>query len=195
MGSPNKNSLNPPEWVNEYADYLYKFAFYRVNDSELAEDLVQDTFLSALNASNEFNGLASEKTWLSAILKNKIIDHYKKASTQMEKNFSEGQPNYLNYENFFDDKKNGHWQKGAMPKEWEEPAIELNKKEFQSVFEMCLNKVPVKWRGIFTMCVIDELDAKLICKEFELTSSNFWVIIHRIKLQLRACLEKNWLKL
>jgi RNA polymerase sigma factor (sigma-70 family) len=95
--SNNQNTLNPAKWVDLYADYLYKFAYYRVNKDELAEDLVQDTFLSALKAKDNYKGEASEKTWLVAILKNKIIDHYKKASTKNEsplKLASEDAPSY-----------------------------------------------------------------------------------------------------
>lgn len=71
----NQNTLDPSKWVDSYSDYLYNFAYYRVNDQELAEDLVQDTFLSALKARDSYKGEAAEKTWLVSILKNKIIDH------------------------------------------------------------------------------------------------------------------------
>ncbi len=73
------NNLEPNSWVDNYADYLYRYAQSRVNDSAVAEDLVQETFLSAWKARERFEGRSSEKTWLSSILKNKIIDYYRKA--------------------------------------------------------------------------------------------------------------------
>jgi len=187
--------LNPNLWVQNYADYLYNIAYYRVNKQGLAEDLVQDTFLSALKAKETFNGKASEKTWLVSILKNKIIDYYKKASTRNESPLQLNTVEAPSYDYFFDVKKLGHWQSQNAPKDWEVGESATETKEFYTTLEKCLDKLPNKWRGIFTMSLIDEQDAKLICNEFELTSSNFWVIIHRAKLQIRECLEKNWLNL
>ena len=72
--------LNPHQWVAAHADYLYAFAITRVNDEEQAKDLVQETFLAALERISNFEGKASERTWLTAILKNKIADVYRKNS-------------------------------------------------------------------------------------------------------------------
>ena len=74
----NQNSLNPDQWINQYADVLYSYTLPRVNDSALAEDIVQETFLSAWKARDSFKGEASEKSWLFTICKNKIIDYYRK---------------------------------------------------------------------------------------------------------------------
>ena len=45
------------------------------------------------------------------------------------------------------------------------------------------------------MKYIDDCDSEKICKELSITPSNYWVILHRAKVQLRACLEKNWDKI
>lgn len=194
--SENRNTLDPAKWVTLYADYLYNYCYFRVNNAELAQDLVQDTFLSALKAKDTYRGQASEKTWLVSILKNKIIDHYKKASTKNESplqlSSAEEAPSY---DYFFNKQKNGHWQENAQPKDWAEKDNNYDTKEFFKVMEACLGELPQKWKGVFTMSILEEADSKLVCKEFNLSSSNFWVIVHRAKLQIRACLEKNWLKL
>ena len=95
------NTLNPQLWVKNYSDYLYNIAYYRVNKQELAEDLVQDTFLSALNARETYKGIANEKTWLVSILKNKIIDYYKKASTRNESPLQLSTEDAPSYDHFF----------------------------------------------------------------------------------------------
>ena len=191
----NNNTLNPKKWVELYADYLYNFAYYRVNNDELAQDLVQDTFLSALKAIDTYKGQASEKTWLVSIIKNKIIDHYKKASTRNESPLKLSTYEAPSYDYFFDKQKMGAWQKDSMPKDWAVNENNYDTKEFYKTLENCLTQLPEKWKGVFTMSLLEEADSKLICKEMEISSSNFWVIIHRAKLQMRACLEKNWLKL
>ncbi len=78
------NELEPDKWVERFADYLFRYAFSRVNDQTVAEDLVQETFLSAWKARERFEGRSTEKTWLSSILKNKIIDHYRKTLVKSE---------------------------------------------------------------------------------------------------------------
>ena len=178
-----------------YADYLYKFAYYRVNNDELAQDLVQDSFLSALKAKETYKGEASEKTWLTSILKNKIIDHYKKASTRNESPLKLNTYSVPSYDYFFNNGAVGHWKEDSMPKDWGAADSNFDTKEFYKTLETCLGSLPEKWKGIFTMSLLEENDSKLICKEFNLSSSNFWVIMHRAKLQVRACLEKNWLNL
>ncbi len=50
----------------------------------MAEDLVQETMLSAYQARDKFRGGSSERTWLVSILKRKIIDHYRKQSRNPE---------------------------------------------------------------------------------------------------------------
>ncbi|MDP3557166.1 MAG: sigma-70 family RNA polymerase sigma factor [Bacteroidota bacterium] len=190
-----QNSLNPNKWVELYSDYLYKYAYYRVNKDELAQDLVQDCFLAALKSRESFKGEASEKTWLVSILKNKIIDHYKKASTRNESPLQINSYNVPSYDHFFNSKKNGHWQSEAKPKNWAANENAFDAKEFHKTLEACLEELPEKWKGVFTMSLLDDTDSKLVCKEFALSSSNFWVIIHRAKLQMRECLEKNWLQL
>ncbi|MBA2613213.1 MAG: sigma-70 family RNA polymerase sigma factor [Bacteroidetes bacterium] len=194
-GSHIQNTLDPTKWVELYADYLYKFAYYRVNNDELAQDLVQDCFLAALKASETYKGQASEKTWLVSILKNKIIDHYKKASTRNESPLQLPSYDAPSYDHFFDKNTNGHWRSSSKPKDWEATENNFDTKEFYKVLEGCLQELPEKWKAVLTMSLLDDADSKLVCKEFDLSSSNFWVIIHRAKLQLRACLEKNWLKL
>lgn len=193
--SNSQNTLNPAKWVESYADYLYKFAYYRVNNDELAQDLVQDCFLAALKAADNYNGTASEKTWLVSILKNKIIDHYKKASTRNESPLQLNTYDAPSYDYFFNKETNGHWNNTTKPKDWEATDTNFDTKEFYKTLESCLAVLPEKWKAVFVMSLLEDADTKFVCKEFDLSSSNFWVIIHRAKLQVRACLEKNWLKL
>src|SRR5580698_7089221 len=83
---PDYGVLEPEKWIERYADMLFSYSLARVNRQDVAEDLVQDTFFSALKAKDQFQQKSSEKTWLIAILKRKIIDYYRKKSTQNELN-------------------------------------------------------------------------------------------------------------
>jgi RNA polymerase sigma-70 factor (ECF subfamily) len=182
---------NPEQWVAAYADYLYGFALKRLKDPELCKDLVQDTFVSAIKNLQSYKGRSSEKTWLTAILKNKITDIFRiKASEALLTGHLLGENNP---QAFFED--NGHWKDRHSPRAWgmEEPNA-LENEELSRILEQCMEKLPALWAMVVTMKYLDGEKSDRICKELSLSTSNYWVIIHRAKLNLRACLEKNWLK-
>lgn len=193
---------DPEKWVNEYSDILLKFAYTRVNNAELAKDLVQDTYYAALKNLEAFRGEASEKNWLFLILKNKITDHYRKKSSgsfNSEKNSETNNDNTssddLNFfENTFD--KNGHWYLETKPEEWQiNYDTGIDSEEFNKTFSKCKEKLPDLHNLVFCMKYIDEENSDEICMKLGITTSNYWIMIHRAKLQLRKCLEKNWFRL
>lgn len=187
--------LHPDQWVSNYGDYLFSIALMKTNNAEIAEDLVQDTFLSAIKASENFKGESSEKTWLVRILQNKIIDHYRK------KDILKNTAGYLNEtekefdEHFFapDDHSQAFWKKEALPGHWKSDAdSRINELEFSRILEFCIKKLPPKLLPVFVSRYIEENDSEQICKDYDISPSNYWVILHRAKLLMRTCLEKNW---
>ncbi len=188
---PDKEKANPEQWVTSYADYLYAFSLKRVQNPEFCKDLVQDTFMSAIKNISTFKGNSSEKTWLTSILKNKIIDHYRKKHTEIA--FIESLSKEEQRDNFFE--SNGHWKQQYLPQSWGiEDKDYLENKELKSILERCIKKLPALWAMVFSMKYMDDEDSNKICKDLGLTPSNFWVIVHRSKLNLRACISKHWLK-
>lgn len=192
---PAEFKLEPDRWIERYSDALFSYAIMRINKKEVAEDLVQDTFFSALKAKDSFLHNASEKTWLIAILKRKIIDHYRKKSTQSELNIfdRDAKDSFMNH--FFDsaEKSDGHWSEAGTPKEWGQNfETKVESDEFYNILQNCMGKLPEKWAAVFSLKVLDDLDSEEICKELQISPSNYWVLMHRAKLQLRECMEKNW---
>lgn len=187
--------LNPKDWVTNYGDYLYSIAYYKTNSKEAAEDLVQDTFFSALRAIDTFKQNSSEKTWLIAILKNKIIDYYRKRDVLKDTNTYLLETEDSFNDSFFqaDQYSALHWKETTMPRPWIIDAdANMQTKEFMKVMENCIEKMPLKLRPIFVMKYINEEDSEKICKDYGISSSNYWTIIHRAKLLIRNCLEKTW---
>ncbi|MBS0031545.1 sigma-70 family RNA polymerase sigma factor [Chitinophaga sp. 22321] len=186
-------TANPTRWVKLYADDLFKFAVAKVADNGLAQDLVQETFLSALQALEQFRAESSEKTWLMAILKNKIIDHFRKSSkvpvtiSIEEDKAGDSDPHHF----FFNEK--GHWRREMAPKAWVSgSSSQQDQVDFFTILRGCMNKLTSIGRKVFDLKYLEEKESADICKDLSISSSNYWVIIHRAKLQLRACLEKNW---
>ncbi|MBS1664865.1 MAG: sigma-70 family RNA polymerase sigma factor [Bacteroidetes bacterium] len=189
--------LEPRSWVSAHADYLYNYAFARLDHEEQARDLVQETFLAALERLDQFKGRSSERTWLTAILKFKIIDVYRKRNSGLQTERVDREP-----EQEFFEADNGHWKEEYSPRPLGagredalgvEDSDPLADKELTSILQRCLQKLPALWYSVFTMKHMEEEATDKILQELKLTSSNFWVIIHRAKLNLRACIQKAWL--
>ncbi|MBN8836951.1 MAG: sigma-70 family RNA polymerase sigma factor [Sphingobacteriia bacterium] len=176
-------------WVEEYAGILLSYTLARTENNATAEDLVQETFISAWKNRDEFKETASVKTWLFTICKNKIIDYYrKKARSPIQ--FAEAGSSDL----FFDDKE--HWQKEEGPKNWPNRfTMPTEQKEFNHIIGYCKKKLQEMQQRVFVLKYLEDLETEEICKLLNISTSNYWVLIHRAKLQIRACLEKNWIKL
>lgn len=173
-------------WVSEYSDMMYAHARIRGFDPDAAKDLVQDTFYSAWKNIDNFEGKASPRNWLFVILKNKITDTFRKAFTQQTKIL------ISEYDAHFDG--DGHWAGLAYPKELTiNPSDASDRNEFHSILESCSSKLNKLQKAVFYMKYLDELDSDDICLQLEISANNYWTILHRAKVQLRSCLEKNWL--
>jgi len=183
-----KNILNPENWISSHADYLYNYTITRVNDHDLAKDLVQETFLAGLKAVENFQGKASERTWLISILKRKIIDYYRKINSAKGK--AEVRMNF-----YTEGENEGDWIEERAPTDWSsEIDKSIENDELSIVLDKCIDHLPEKYAMVFKMKTIQQFETEDICKELEITSSNLWVIIHRARTQLRKCMEENWFK-
>jgi RNA polymerase sigma-70 factor (ECF subfamily) len=180
-GSPK---IDPDAWVDRYGDALFHFALARVKNREIAEDLVQETFLAAVKSQDRFKGRSSEKTWLFGILKHKVIDHYRKnKSILYEQDLSLGTENL---DAFFNAK--GAWQ--TLPAHWQlNPGKSQEVREFLDHFYSCLADLPKRTADVFAYREIDGLSTKEICKLLDITAGNCWVILYRARMLLRKCLE------
>ena len=181
--------VEPGQWVNAYGDILYRYAIARIQSKEVAEDLVQDTFLSALKGMESFRGESSQLTWMISILRRKIIDYYRKKSTKKEVSATQFDLPFHK-----DGIMEHHWLQERAPKNWHESTDEpLHQDEFQKIMQLCLSMLPDKWKSVFILKVMEEMQSDEVCKEIGCTASNLWVILHRARLQLRECIENKWL--
>lgn len=178
--------LDAESWVDKYGDALFHFAAARVKDRHMAEDLVQDTFLAAVQSKERYQGRSSEKTWLFSILKHKIIDHYRKKKNIVNVNDYFEDPDRIDA--FFNAK--GGWQ--TRPTHWSQnPAKAHDNKEFLDHFYRCLSGLPQRTADVFVHREIDGLSTGEICQKIGITENNCWVILYRARMLLRKCLEST----
>lgn len=179
------------EWVDLYSDELYTWAAYKLNNDENAKDLVQDTFVAAAQAFARFEGRSTVRTWLFSILNNKIRDYFRK---------NKGRTVYLadlQYEDSGDERfdANGAWKPEHVPQAWQDADFHLlDDLDFRKVFDACLNRLSDRFRNAVVWKFLEKKESEAICQDLNISPSNFWQILHRSKLQLRACLESNWFK-
>ena len=188
----NRLPVNPEKWVDEHGDPLYRYALLRVSDTTVAEDLVQDTFLSALRSLSGYRGESTIRTWLISILKRKIIDYYRQKSRV---NAFEPDHDFHKTADFFaEGAMKGRWRPDAAPRDWRKnPEAETETEGFMQVLRACMKKLSDGLAAVFTLRELEHMETESICKELDITASNLWVRLHRARSQLRKCLERNWL--
>ncbi|MFI0428386.1 sigma-70 family RNA polymerase sigma factor [Mariniflexile sp. HMF6888] len=182
----SNHQINPNKWIDLYSDYLYNYTISRVSDREVAQDLVQDTFLAALKSMKNFKGEASERTWLISILKRKIIDRYRKINSNKGK--AEVRITYNT-----DSETEGDWLEERVADPFDKTAEDtIQNNELSDAIFNCLSKLPEKQAQVFRMKTIEGYETEVICNELNITASNLWVIIHRARTAMAECLKENW---
>jgi RNA polymerase sigma-70 factor (ECF subfamily) len=177
----------PSDWLDLYGDRLFQYALSRVRDDSVAEDLVQDTLLAAMKSASSFEGRSSAYTWLVSILKNKIIDHHRKVARLREDSITDKEINSadLGFNSL------GIWS--SYVANWaRSPEKTLENQQFLTAVQHCFSALPAKHREIFQLKFIDDTSSDEICKLMDITPSNLWVLMHRARMTLRQCVEKNW---
>ena len=186
-------SLSDPErWVDEHGDYLFKYALSRLRDPLKAEDAVQETFLAALKGGKSFAGRSAEKSWLVGILKNKVYDHFRKASRETS---------FADLEFYSDEESDrfvneglgkGGWIHELGPQAWPKAGESLDNELFWKTYRDCSGKLPKNVAAVFNLREVDGIESREICAQLNISESNLWVMLHRARMALRRCLETNW---
>jgi len=167
---------------------LVRFAALQLRNETLAEDVVQDALIAVLEKPDRFAGQSSLRTYVTGILKHKIVDVMRASRREFRIEAGEDQTDADVIDALF--KPDGHTV--DMPRRWGDPDATLEQKDFFRVLEVCLDKLPARTARIFMMREWLELDTDEICKELGISTSNAWVMLYRARVQLRECLDLNW---
>ncbi|MGE0556675.1 MAG: sigma-70 family RNA polymerase sigma factor [Burkholderiales bacterium] len=188
MSNPPAPSLDAATIAGE-RDYLLRYALMNLRNPAQAEDAVQETLLAAMEGAARFSGKSALRTWLTGILKHKIIDHLRRSGREQsltgpgdERSEAEAVDALF--------AQDGHWRE--FPADWGNPDTALENSRFRAAFEMCLQRLPARTAQVFAMREVMELSTEEICKALQITPTNCWVMLHRARLTLRECLELQW---
>ena len=166
--------------------YLVRYARLQLRDAAAAEDAVQEALVAALAGEAGFSGRSNLRTWLTGILKHKIIDTIRRQSRESAAHGDEAEAADLDA--LFDE--SGHWREA--PTDWGDPDALLRQKQFMAALEACLAALPAKTAQAFLMREHMGFETTEICKELAVTPTHCWVLLYRARMALRECLEKTW---
>lgn len=185
------NAPDPSSWLDEHGDYLYRYALLQLRDSAAAEDAVQETLLAALTAWERFAGQSSVRTWLTGILKHKILDTFRAQARepQMQSLHGEGEDELEALDRLLFDRTE-HW--ADPPHAWGDPEASLEQQRFWVALQRCLEELPPQLAAAFHLRELAGLETGEICKELNITATNCWVMLHRARLGLQQCLQLRW---
>lgn len=184
------NAAVGPEQLAAERKHLYLYAMIKLRDPDLAEDAVQETLVAAIEALPTFQGRSALRTWLVAILRNKITDLIQARSRLV---FAEGDDEHSGeeeLESLFD--RHGMWNRSERPRAWEDPEGALQQQQFWTVFEICLRYLPSKTAEVFTLREVFGEAIESICKNLGITATNCSVMLYRARMRLRTCLDEKW---
>jgi RNA polymerase sigma-70 factor (ECF subfamily) len=165
--------------------YLMKIARLELRDEHLAEDMVSDTLTQAYERRDSFRGDSSLRTWLTTILRNRIVDHLRRR--WREQPLESQAPGGEDFEPLFD--AGGHW--AQAPSQTPDPEQLCAQDAFLGAVRMCVEKLPRRIAQVFVLREVFGSETKELCKDLGLTSSNVWVQLYRARVMLRMCLEKS----
>lgn len=170
--------------VERHGNFLYRYAMMRVRDEFTAEDLVQETLLAALKSLDKFSRKSSERTWLTSILKNKIVDYFRKSKREELFDFSGDEEFFLS---------DGHWKTEYAPTMWNaNPDKVVESQEFWQIVNRCLAMLPKRTAAAFTLREIEGLSSDEVCQVLDISPNNLWTMLHRARLQLRYEIQTNF---
>ena len=178
--------------VETHRSYMLRFATAKLRDADQAEEVVQEALLAALDGVSSFSGQSTLRTWLTSILKFKIIDFQRRVISERAHFASASQDDDSADPEWFDKMfdETGHWQPRLSS--WANPDGALEQKQFFDVFERCMDKLPDAASRVFFKREVMGIETDEICKEEAITASNCWVMLHRARIALRECLDRNW---
>ena len=170
---------------------MLRFARLQLRDESVAEDVVQEALASAYSSKSRFSGRSKFKTWVFAILRNKVIDLIRSRSrTSHTESLTDSDGSDREVEGLFNSE--GFWHKESRPAAWPQPDQALDSEQFWQIFELCMQVMSESTARVFTMRELLDLDTAEICAELGISESNCWVILHRARSSLRLCLSESW---
>jgi RNA polymerase sigma-70 factor (ECF subfamily) len=177
--------------VTRYHPSFKRVARAYVSTDAVAEEVVQETWIAAIDGLDRFEQRASLKTWLFHILANKAKTRgvRERRSVPFASLGGAGDEPSVPPERFQGAGAAwpGHW--AAPPRPWEDPERRLASLEARDRLRAAIGALPETQQAVLTLRDVEGLDSEEVCDLLELSPGNQRVILHRARARLRAELE------
>lgn len=162
LGKKNKELFK--EMYETNFNSVYSFVFARITNNEITEDIVQETFISAMNGWNSYKGISSHKTWLCGIAKNKILNYYRDTLKKETLAFSD--------------------ELDSIESDEDIELIVINAESRNVIFQI-LNSLKPIYRYVLTLKYMDNYSVRQISKYLNKTPKSIDGILQRAKLSFK----------
>lgn len=176
--------------VRRYQGPLLRFARVFVATTEVAEEIVQDTWLAVLTGLPSFESRASLKTWIFSIVANKAKSRGARERRMIP--FADlstaDDDGAVDADRFM---PNGSWK--TPPARWSAhtPEADFLRREALTIVDRVLNELPAAQRAVVMLRDVEELDAAETCNMLGISETNQRVLLHRGRSKIRAALEDS----
>jgi RNA polymerase sigma-70 factor (ECF subfamily) len=177
------NRSDALRWLEDHGDLLFRFAARRVRDRTVAEDLVQDTLLAAIQAAAALKVVANERAWLIGILRHKLLDYFRRRAR--EQGIWDTSIETTDGDGAF--AASGEWR--APPRDWDTPDRAVERAELRTAFELCIDDLPLSWRAPFVLREVDGVESGALAESLGMTKNHVWVMLSRARQRMRLCIE------
>jgi RNA polymerase sigma-70 factor (ECF subfamily) len=143
--------------------------------------------VAALESVGSFGGKSTLRTWLTSILRFKVIDLQRRASDRRP---LRGRLSRRARTRGGSTSSSTRPATGARPAAWSDPEAALEQRRFWEAFERCLDRLPRGAGASSSSARSWARRPKAICKDERITPSNCWVILHRARLACAHALKK-----
>ena len=162
-----------PAAIREIEPVLVGFAYRAVRREDLARDLVQETFVAAIEALPSFAGRSSLRTWMVGILSRKIIDHYRRTRREV---LADVMPEPEQLGDF-------------GPRHTRAPDARIDPQMAMKIVDESLGALTELERMAVLLCDVEELDREEVCNALNVQPTHLRVLLHRGRNKLRKALE------
>lgn len=182
--------------VEEHGPFLMRLVMMHVPSRAIAEEVVQDTWLAALNGLDRFEGRSMLRTWLASIALNKARTRGTREGrilpfALLRRRYEEGGGPALDPDRFQGKRgeRPGWW--ASPPVAWEDPQSRLEANETRDVLLKAIRDLPPRQREVIALRDISGWDAEEVRNALDLSETNQRVLLHRARSKVRAALEEH----
>ncbi len=182
------------ELVNKHHGALIRMAMGHVADREVAEEVVQDTWMAVIEGLQRFEGRSSLRTWIFGILIHKAKD--RGVREKRHTTFSA-------FESFYDDHDDavdpsrfqqsgewaGHWAFPPQPWDDQTPEKLLASQQAVAAMNRAIEALPRTLKDVLILRDVEGVEAKEVCEILRITETNLYVRLHRARERVRAAVE------